>query len=195
MGQAARRRAARRGGRQAHYVPLNTCHSPLRYHVLLPTPHHYLLLTTYGSPPRGRLSSAAHASSANPTSLSAADPALSPSAILEGARQSGEQIAESLAELYPRLSAAYPVLTSRVLPSPPRQSGAVAEITSGAAAEQVTPGEIAEAVGEIAEEISAQIAELDPDAQLAVVLQACGRLGAHHRDFVRSVLLASRSEG
>tara|TARA_B100000767_G_scaffold29059_1_gene25195 strand:- start:241 stop:489 length:249 start_codon:yes stop_codon:yes gene_type:complete len=82
-----------------------------------------------------------------------------------------------------------------VLPSPPRQSGAVAEITSGAAAEQVTPGEIAEAVGEIAEEISAQIAELDPDAQLAVVLQACGRLGAHHRDFVRSVLLASRSEG
>ena len=174
---------------------MNTCHSPLLYHVLLPNPHHYLLLTAYCLPPRARLSSAAHASSANPTSLSAADPALSPSAILEGARQSGEQIAESLAELYPRLSAAYPVLTSRVLPSPPRQSGAVAEITSGAAAEQVTPGEIAEAVGEIAEEISAQIAELDPDAQLAVVLQACGRLGAHHRDVVRSVLLASRSEG
>lgn len=151
----------------------------------------------------GRLSSAAHASGANPTSLSAADPALSPSAMLEGARQSGEQISESLAELYPRLSTAYPVLTSKALPSPPRQSGAVAEIRSGAAevtsggaaAEEVTPGEIAEAVGEIAEEMAAQIAELDPDAQLAVVLQACARLGPHHRDIVGSVLLASRSEG
>lgn len=143
----------------------------------------------------GRLSSAAHASAANPTSLSAAGPALSPSAMLEGARQSGEQIAETLAELYPRLSAAFPVLTSRALPSAPRQSGAVAEITSGAA-DEVTPGEIAEAVGEIAEEISAQIAELDPDAQLAVVLQACARLGAHHRDVVGSVLHASsRGEG
>ena len=115
--------------------------------------------------------------------------------MLEGARQSGEQISESLAELYPRLSTAYPVLTSRALPSPPRQSGAVAEIRSGAAAEEVARGEIAEAVGEIAEEMAAQIAELDPDAQLAVVLQACARLGPHHRDIVGSVLLASRSEG
>ena len=116
--------------------------------------------------------------------------------MLEGARQSGEQISESLAELYPRLSTAYPVLTSKALPSPPRQSGAVAEVTSGgAAAEEVTPGEIAEAVGEIAEEMAAQIAELDPDAQLAVVLQACAQLGPHHRDIVGSVLLASRSEG
>lgn len=31
-------------------------------------------------------------------------------------------------------------------------------------------------------------AQLDPDAQLAVVLQACARLGPHHRDIVDSVL-------
>ena len=137
------------------------------------------------------------------TSLSAADPALSPSAILARAGQSSEQIAGSLAELYPRLSAAYPVLTSTALPSPPRQSGAEltsggishGEVTSGAispgaADEEVTPDEVAEAVDEIAGEISAQIAELDPNAQLAVVLQACARLGAQQREVVGNALLA-----
>ena len=138
--------------------------------------------------------------------------ALSPSAILARAGQSSEQIAGSLAELYPRLyprlSAAYPVLTSTALPSPPRQSGAEltsggishGEVTSGAispgaADDEVTPHEVAEAVDEIAGEISAQIAELDPDAQLAVVLQACARLGAQQREAVGSALLASRGEG
>ena len=194
-GHWIKRRAAAQlvaaGGRLSTYYWPHTTHRYLAHVATYPT----ALPTADYSAPCDRLSSAAHASAANPTSLSAAGPALSPSAMLEGARQSGEQIAESLAELYPRLSAAFPVLTSRALPSAPRQSGAVAEITSGAA-DEVTPGEIAEAVGEIAEEISAQIAELDPDAQLAVVLQACARLGAHHRDVVGSVLHASsRGEG
>jgi hypothetical protein len=164
----------------------------------------WLLLTTHrhAHVPRVRLASAAHASAAHPTSLSAADPALSPSAILARGGQSSEQIAGSLAQLYPRLSAAYPVLASTALPSPPRQSGAEltsSEVASGAispggADEEVTPDEIAEAVGEIAREISAQIAELDPDAQLAVVLQACARLGTQQREAVGSALLASRGE-
>ena len=63
-------------------------------------------------------------------------------------------------------------------------------MSPGAADDEVTPDEVAEAVDEIAGEISAQIAELDPDAQLAVVLQACARLGAQQREVVGNALLA-----